>query len=180
MSEMGFGYYGSESGEEGSEDLSAQAPAGAEPKWFRDYMAKARKQNEELLGEVTRLRQESRQNAVAKVFEAKGFDPAAASLYGGEPEKVDEWLSTHGALLAKRPEGAPEGAEGGEQTPAGPPASSVPPEAQEQMQRMQSAGVGEAAAPRGSDAELAAAIGAATSMEELAAIFKANGSRFEF
>lgn len=168
----GFGYYDTEDGEQPESQDQQQRP----PKWYRDKLEADSKAMKEMREELDRLRQESRQAKVAQQFAAKGFNPAAAALYGGEPDKADEWLSTYGALLAQRPEG--DAQQGSEQIPAGPPASSVPPEVQEQMQRMQTAGVGPAARPQGSEAELAAAIKAANSPEELAKIMRANGSQF--
>lgn len=175
----GFGYYSSDEDGQAS-GLNEQAPAGAEPKWFRDYMDKARQQNAAMREELDKLRAESRRTKVAQEFAAKGYDPAVAALYGGEPDKVDEWLGTHGALLAKRPEGAESAQEGVEQAPAGPPASSVPPEVQAQMRQMSAAGTAGTAAPKGSEAELTAAIQAISSPEALAEFMRTQGSRFEF
>jgi hypothetical protein len=165
MSEYGFGYY------DGEEQEVQQAPQQQEqpqqeqsPKWFRDYMKKSQ-------AELKELRDKLAKKEVAEQFQAKGYDPAAAALYQGDPAKVDDWLTEHAALLAKRP-GAVE--EEVVAPPTGAPASTVSAEHQEQLQRMQSAGDG-AGSPQGSEAELVAAMKAARTIEDFEAVAKANG-----
>lgn len=161
-------------------DLNEQAPAGAEPKWFRDRMDKVSEQVNALVEENTRLKQAQAKSQVADALKAKGYDPSAAGLYTGEPARLDDWLTAHGGALAKLP-GAPEGQQQeGEQMPAGPPASTVPADGQAQMQRMQEAGTQGVAPPQGSEAELAAAIKAAGTPEEFAKFMRANGSQHDW
>jgi hypothetical protein len=169
MSEYGFEY-----GE--TEELGEPQSNPQGPKWFREYMDKVSGQLGELKAENDRLKATQRQSEVAEALKAKGYAPTAATLYGGEPTKLDEWLTQHGSALAKLP--APEG-QGGEsegQPPAGPPASSVPLDGQGQMQRMQEAGTQGVAPPQGSDKELAAAIAACQTPAQFAELMKAHGS----
>jgi len=164
MSEYGFGYYDGEDTEAAEQAPPPAAPQQEQsPKWFRDYMKKSQ-------SELKELRDKLAAKEVAEQFQAKGYDPAAAALYQGDPAKVDDWLTAHAALLAKRP-----GVEEEIVTPpTGAPASTVSAEHQEQLQRMQSAGDG-AAAPQGSEAELVAAMKAAKTVEDFEAVAKANG-----
>lgn len=175
MSEYSFG--GGDSGY--VPDLNEQAPAGAEPKWFRDRMDKVSEQVNALVEENTRLKQEQARNQVADALRAKGYAPHAASLYTGTPEKLDDWLGTHGAALAKLPADGQE-QQGETQAPAGPPASTVPADGQEQMRRMQEQGTQGVAPPQGTDKELAAAIAACKTEEEFAQLMRANGNAHDF
>jgi hypothetical protein len=172
MSEYGFGYY------DGDQDPQAQqAPAqepsqGKEPQWFRDYMKKTSQ-------EMSELRQKLAEKDAAEALRSRGYDPSAAALYRGDPAKVDEWLNTYGSALAKIPgsETSVSGQEEQEQ-PAGPPQSVVSPESQAALARMQAAGAEGAAAPQGSDQDLAARLAATSTPEEYQAIMRANGNPF--
>lgn len=159
--------------------LMEPAPAGAEPKWFRDRMDKVSEQVNALVEENNRLKAAQSRSQVADALKAKGFDPAAAGLYTGTPDKLDDWLTAHGGALARTtaPEG---GASEEQQAPSGPPASTVPADSQGQMQRMMEQGTQGVAPPQGSEKELAAAIAAAKTPEEFAQIMKAHGSQFHW
>lgn len=175
MSEYSFGY-------EESDDTSGLGESQNQqqgPKWFREGLDKLSSQVKELKAENDRLKADKTRSQVQDALKAKGFDPAAAGLYAGEAEKLDDWLGTHGAALAKLPADSGEGGEEG-QPPAGPPATTVPADAQAQMRSMQEAGATGAAQPQGSDKELAAAIAAARTPEEFEQIMKANGNRYDW
>lgn len=173
MGEYDFGYDGDGNGP----DLSEPAPAGAEPKWFRDRMDKVSEQMNALTAENDRLKQAQRQNKVADTLKAKGYAPNAAQLYTGEPDGLDDWLNSHGSALAKLPAAGGEEAE--PEVPQGPPPSSVPAEGQEAMQRMSEAGTSGAAAPQGSEKELEAAIRAADPAQ-FEQIMKQHGNRYQW
>lgn len=150
----GMGYYDGDNygdglGDDGQQFGQApqQTPKGNP---LRDHLKKVedqlealRKQNEALLGE-------NRQNKITAQLQAKGYDPAVAALYGGEPEKLDEWLTTYGPMLKQQ--SADTSAQGATQQQGGAPASTVPAEGQAALQQMQQAGTG-AAAPQGTEAE---------------------------
>lgn len=147
------------------------------PKWFREGLDKLSSQVSELKAENDRLKAQQRQAEVADALKAKGYAPAAATLFTGEPAKLDDWLTANGGALAKLPQ---EGQEQGEQAPAGPPATTVPASGQEQMQRMQEQGTQGVAAPQGTDAEIAAALKAAQSPEDFAKLMQSYGSQFDW
>lgn len=173
MSEYSFG-----DGDSGYvPDLNEQAPAGAEPKWFRDRMDKVSEQVNALVEENNRLKAAQARNQVADALKAKGYDPAAAGLFSGTPDKLDDWLSAHGGALAKV---SAEGQQPGEVQPPGPPASTVPADGQEQMRRMQEQGTQGVAPPQGSDKEVAAAIAACKTDDELNELMRSHGSRHDF
>lgn len=149
-----------------------QDPQG--PKWFREHMDKVSDQLKELRAENDRLRTERQKAEVENALKAKGYAPGAASLFQGEPNKLDDWLKDHGDALAKLPDGGAEG----QQPPAGPPASTVPAEDQQALAAMQQAGTGGVATPLGSDAEQAAQLRNAKTPEELNALLRAQGNLF--
>ena len=169
MSEYSFGY-------DDSDDMSGagEQPSGQQgPKWFREYMDKVSGQLSDLKAENDRLKADQVKDQLKDTLKAKGYDPAAAGLFTGTPDKLDDWLGTHGAALAKLPA---EGQEQGEQAPSGPPASTVPADGQEQMQRMAEAGTQGVSAPQGSEAELVARLKNASSEEEYNEIMRAYGN----
>jgi hypothetical protein len=172
LSEYSFGY------DEGQAlGLEEQAPANAEPKWYRDRMDKVSDQMKSMAEELKALRAKDLTAELAKKFEAAGVNPSASALYQGDPAGVDDWLKANGGLLAKLP--AAEGQQEAEQqAPQGPPATVVSPEGQAQMAVMQEAGANGTAAPQGSDQEQAAAIAALNSEEDYAAYMRAQGNRF--
>lgn len=173
MSEYGFGYYDGDQDPQ-AQQAPAQEPQSEEraPKWYRDRMDKVSK-------EMAELRQKLAEKDTAEVLRSRGYDPSAAALYRGDPAKVDEWLNTYGSALAKIPgsETSVSGQEEQEQ-PAGPPQSVVSPESQAALSRMQAAGAEGAAAPQGSDQDLAARLAATSTPEEYQAIMRANGNPF--
>lgn len=150
------------------------------PKWFRDYMDKVSGQLAEVKAENDRLKMERRQATVAETLKAKGFAPNAATLYTGEPEKLDEWLGTHGDALAKLPT-APEEPNGepAPEAPSGPPETTVPADQQNQMKQFSEAGQG-AAPSGGSDKELAAAIASAKSRQEVNDLMARHGNPYDW
>lgn len=172
MSEYSFGDM-SYSG--GQPDGQQEPPA---PKWFRDYMAKAAQDKAELQAEIEKLTAEKRQTEIASAFEEKGYTRAAAALYQGEPDQVDAWLSTHGAALAKTGEQQQGTRPPGEMTPPQAAAPAVPPSLQADLTKMQQMGQSTAAAPLGSDDELAAALAATSTPDEFYNVASANGWQF--
>lgn len=176
MSEYSFGSFDPDDDPSGlGETGDQQSQQG--PKWFREGLAKLSGQVNELKAENDRLKAEKKQQAVGEALKAKGYAPQAAGLFTGEPDKLDDWLATNGGALARF---APEGEQLGEQAPSGPPASTVPADGQEQMQRMQEQGTQGVAPPKGSEAELAAAITACKSEEEFAQLMKSQGSPYDW
>jgi hypothetical protein len=164
-------------GDDLSDDMSDLSEAESRPKgpqWFRDGLAELSGQVKELRAENAALKATQVKNQVADTLKAKGYAPNAAELFTGAPDKLDDWLGTYGAALAKLPG---DGQEQGEQAPPGPPASVVPADGQAQMQRMAEAGTQGVAPPQGSDKELAAAIAACQTEEEFEALMRASGSR---
>jgi hypothetical protein len=147
------------------------------PKWFRDYMETASKQIKLLEQQLAEANETKRQASLTQIFEDKGYAASAAALYTGDPAQVDEWLSAHGAALARKdqvPPAAPPVP--GEMPPAG---SAIPPAAQADLQKMQSMGSQTAAAPGSSgDDELAAALRATSSPEEFAQVAAAHGWQY--
>jgi hypothetical protein len=126
----------------------------------------------EMRDELNALRQEAKTAQVAKVFQAQGFNPAAASLYTGEPDKVEEWLTANGSMLA-RTEGQQQPTK--EQVPAGAPASSIPPASQQGMAAMNAAGTDGSAQQLTGDDAIAAALAATTTPEEFQQVARAHG-----
>lgn len=169
MSDYGFGYDENDSqgqGQRPAQELQSEERA---PKWYRDHMEKTSR-------EMTELRQQLAKRDVAEALKAGGYDPGAASLFQGDPAKVNDWLTANGSFLAKVGSAEPVVEQG--QQPAGPPATVVTPESQAALARMQSAGVEGAAAPLGSDQEMAAKVAACNNDDELNALLKANGNKF--
>lgn len=171
VSEYSFGEY--ESGEELGEQPMQQGP-----KWFRDYMDKVSGQLTDLKAENDRLKATQQRAELEATLKARGYAPQAAGLYAGDPTGLDDWLSANGAALAKLD--APEGQEQRQEQPAGPPASTVPADGQEQMQRMLEQGTQGVAPPQGSDKEIAAALDAARTPEEFAQLMQAHGSPYQW
>ncbi|MFF3363585.1 hypothetical protein [Streptomyces misionensis] len=173
MSEYGFDY-----DETGETPGLGETGASEGPKWFREGLAKLSGQVQELKAENAALKQKQQRSDLEDALKAKGYAPQAAGLFSGDPTKLDEWLTANGDALAKLPAAPGEGS--GEQAPLGPPPTTVPADGQEQMQRMQEQGTQGVAAPQGSDTELAAALKAAQTPEQLAQIMQANGNPFDW
>ncbi|TXS35068.1 hypothetical protein [Streptomyces sp. t39] len=169
MSEYSFGY--DDSGEQ--PDLGEAGAGQQGPKWFRDGLDKLSNQVQELKAENDRLKAAQVKDQLKDALKAKGYDPAAAGLFAGTPDKLDDWLTAHGGALAKLPA---EGQEQGEQAPAGPPASTVPADGQEQMQRMAEAGTQGVSAPQGSEAELVQRLRNASTEAEFNEIMRGAGN----
>lgn len=173
MSEYSFGYE-----EPGDMPGAGEQPSVEQgPKWFREYMDKVSGQLKAIQAENETLKAEKTRSQVEDALKAKGFAPQAAGLFQGAPDKLDEWLTANGGALAKLPD---QGEQPGEQAPSGPPASSVPADGQEQMQRMQEMGAQGVAPPQGSDKELAAAIAACRTEEEFAQLMRSHGSTHDW
>lgn len=174
MSEMGFGYYTGDLGDnQDGEDLNQQTPQQPGQKsGLRQYLDKLEERTKEQDKLIQQLLGESRRNKVADALEAKGYDRGVAALYQGDPDKVDEWLTTAGNFLAKKD---------GVQTPPAnqaPPAdSTIPPEGQAQMQQFQQAGQN-AAPPAGSDAEQAAFMATIDDPQKLTDYLASQGNEF--
>ena len=174
MSEYSFGEFD-------PDDMSGagepQASGQQGPKWFRDYMDKVSGQLKAIQAENEALKAEKKTQAVSDALKAKGYAPAAATLFQGEPDKLDEWLTANGGALARLPEGQQQGEE---QTQQGPPASTVPADGQEQMRLMQEQGTQGVAPPQGTDNEIAAALKAAGSLEDFAKLMQSHGNPFDW
>lgn len=175
MSEYGFGSFDPDDDTSGLGETNDQQQG---PKWFREGLAKLSGQVNELKAENDRLKAEKKQQAVSEALRAKGYAPQAAGLYQGEPDKLDEWLTANGSALAKLPEGQQQGEQ--QQTQQGPPASTVPADGQEQLQRMQEQGTQGVATPQGTDNEIAAALNAAGNLEDFAKLMKSHGSPYDW
>jgi hypothetical protein len=119
------------------------------------------------------LLKENRDTKIAAQLQAKGYNPAVAGLYAGEPEKLDEWLTNVGPLLAQTP--ADTSASGAAGQPGQPPASTVPAEGQTAMQQLQGAG-GQAAPPQGSEAEQIAQMRMAQDPQKLMEYLQSQGN----
>lgn len=184
LSEYTFGDMSYSGGQpsDGQHSGVGEGQAEQSPKWFRDYMAQAKQQNEQLQAQIQELTAEKRQTEIGNAFEAKGYARAAAALYQGEPDKVDDWLSTHGGALARtggamdippqqgsRPPGEMRPAQ---QAPA------VAPSAQADLQKMQQMGQGVAVAQANSDDELAAALAATQTPEQFQQVAAAHGWQY--
>lgn len=173
MSEMGFGYYTGDLGDgtqDGADDLQQQQaqtqsqPQQQQGNGLRQYLKTLEENNKAMKDQLNTLVAESRRNKVADVLEAKGYDRGAAALYQGDPDKVDDWLTQTGGLLAKRPEAQQgQGAAGQAQQQA---AGTVPLEGQAQLQAFQQAGQN-AAGPQGTDAEQAAELAKFDTIEKM-------------
>lgn len=168
MSDMGFGYYGAPD----SEGAPNVPSADQGPKWFRDKLDADAKAMAEMKAELAQLRQQAQQAQVAKTFEAQGFNPAAASLYQGDPDKAEEWLQTNGAFLA-RSGSVQEPAR--EQVPPGQPQSTIPADSQQGMAQMNAAGADGSAQQLTGDDAIAAALAATRTPEEFQQVARAHG-----
>lgn len=175
VSEYSFGYNDADDMSDLGETNPQQSQQG--PKWFREGLDKLSGQVKELQAENDRLKAAQQRSQVENALKAKGFAPQAAGLFKDDPAKLDDWLTANGGALARL---APEGEQQGEQAPSGPPASVVPADGQEQMQRMQEMGTQGVAPPQGSDKELAAAIAACQTEEEYAQLMRAHGNQHDF
>lgn len=157
----GFGYYdgdiydGQDSSDDGTLNAQQQAPQQNKGNPLRDHLKKVEEQNATLQTQLSALLKKQRDTEVAEGLKARGYEPAAAALYGGEPEKLDEWLTTFGPMLNKTPSDTSGQGQGQQQ--GGAPASTVPADGQAALQQMQGMGQ-QAAAPAGSDAEQMAQI----------------------
>ncbi|MGW2513656.1 hypothetical protein ACWC0A_30530 [Streptomyces scopuliridis] len=174
MSEYSFGY---DPADESSDlgETSDQQPQG--PKWFREGLAKLSGQVNELRAENAALKTAQVKTQVEDALKVKGYAPAAAGLYTGDPAKLDDWLTANGGALAKLPA---DGQESLEQAPQGPPQTVVPAQGQEAMQRMAEQGTQGVAPPQGTDNEIAAALKAASTPEEFAKLMQSHGSRYDW
>jgi hypothetical protein len=136
--------------------IEPQAQTPQAPKWFRERMDEVSETLKGLKAENERLKESQRQTQVAEALTAKGYASTAAGLYQGDPAKLDDWLGTYGAGLAKT-DGAAAGEAG--QGVQGTPQTVVSPESQAAMQQMAAAGQGATAAMAGDD-QLAARLAA--------------------
>lgn len=172
MSDMG--YYGSP--EEGN-PFEAEQQVQQPPKWYREAMKNTGETIAGLRDEIAALKAENTRMKVGDLLESKGFARSAAALYAGDAEKLDDWLSAHGGSLARTGGATQTEVSAQETVPSGPPATTVPLEGQQQMQQMQTAGNG-GQVSAGSDAELAAALAAATNPGDFQRIAQANGWQY--
>lgn len=180
LSEYQFGgmsYSGGQPGQDQDSGFGDGQGQDQGPKWFREYMDKANQQIASLNAKLEAAETKERQAEIATVFASKGFNPAAATLYQGTPDKVDEWLERHGAALARSDNQQQDG-----NRPPGemPPAGGLDPSAQADLQKMQQMGPQGSTAPgASSDDDLAAALRATNSPEEFAKVARAHGWQYD-
>ena len=172
MSDMGFGY---NSYPDPDDPSQMQQSADKTPQWFRDKLEADSKALKEMREQMDQLRAENRQVKVAREFESRGYAPGAAAFYNGDPDKVDDWLTTNGSYLVKQ-----DGMSAAQQNLAnGTPASTIPTEGQAGIQRMTNAGnSGQEVTLTGDDA-IAAALAATKTPEEFQAVARANGWNYD-
>jgi len=134
------------------------------PKALREAYAALKKQNEELQTGLASIQKDINQQRVQTVFEALGA-PQAAKLYTGEPdpEKAKEWFTTMQSVFGGG-QGSPAPTDSGPALDAG---------TQDQFQRMTQAGAD--GVPMGNIESANAAVGSATSIEDLVNVYK-NGT----
>lgn len=176
MSEYSFGYDDTDDQSDLGE-TNSQQPQG--PKWFREGLAELSGQVKELRAENAALKAAQTRSELEDALKAKGYAPQAAGLFTGTPDKLDEWLTANGGALAKLPGDGHE-QPGEQQAQQGPPASTVPADGQADMQRMQEQGTQGVATPQGTDAEIAAALKAASTPEDFARLMQSHGNPFDW
>jgi len=164
----GDGGYG-----DGQQPVQQQQPKNP----LRDHLNRVEEQNKQLQQQLAALLKENQSAKITSQLQAKGYDPAVAALYGGEPDKLDEWLTSVGPLLAKQP--GSEGSQGGNQGQGQPPASTVPAEGQAAMQAMQQIGT-QAAPPQGTEQDQMAAIRNAQDPQALMQFLNGQGNPYHF
>lgn len=175
----GMGYYNGDIFDEDGNPIDPNAlgmqqePRQGNP--LRDHLKKVEEQNKTLQEQVAQLVAAQRRNAVADELQAKGYDRGVASLYDGDPAKLDEWLTQVSPFLAKTPTDT--SATGAAQGMGGAGGSTVPAEGQAALQQLQQMGQG-AAAPQGTEAEQIAQMRNAQSPEELMKLLNANGNPY--
>lgn len=152
-----------------------QPDSAVAPKFYRDYMDKVSQQLKALQDRNDALEAAQNRQFVKDALTAKGYAPEAAGLYTGAPDKLDEWLSANGAALARTGgEAAVEATQGAQ----GAPQSTVSAESQAQQQAFAAAGQGAAGVAASSEDQLVARLRNASSLEELEAIEREQGSRY--
>lgn len=178
----GMGYYGGDLFDDQGNpvDVNALGAQQAGPQQggnpLRDHLKQVERQNDDLRKQVEALVAHQRQNAVADALQAKGYDRGAASLYGGDPAKLDEWLTSNGQYLAKPSDTSGQGQAQGQGAAA---ASTVPADGQAALQQLQGMG-NQAAAPQGSDAEAIAQMRNAQSPEQLMQYLNSQGNPYHY
>lgn len=153
-----WGYEDPNAGNQGENELTG-------PKALRDAYAALKAQNEELKNGLASIQKDINQQRIATVFETLGA-PQAASLYQGEPDpvKAKEWFTTMQSVFGGGSGITPESVDS---TPG------LDPETQNQFQRMTQAGAD--GVPMGNIENAQAAVGSATSIEDLKNIYR-NGT----
>lgn len=175
MSDMGFSYNGYP---DQGDPAQTQEPGTSQekvPGWYREKMEKDSKALADMRAELDALRAESSRSKVAQKLEAQGYAPGAASLYTGDPDKVDDWLAANSAYLVKTetPSYAQHTAQGGT------PPSTVAADSQGMIQQMNAAGVdGNGQLLTGDDA-IAAALRATKTPEEFQQVARAHGWNYD-
>lgn len=159
--------------DQGQQYQQGPGPGQVQKNPLRDHLKKVEDQNAELQKQLSSLLARQRQNDVADALQAKGYDRAAATLYQGDPAKLDEWLATAAPLLAKQPTPMQGDGAAGQGTQA--PASTVPADGQAALQQLQQAG-SQAAPPQGSEAEQIAAMNSADDPAKLMQYLQSQGN----
>lgn len=177
----GMGYYNGDLFDQDGNPVDPSAlgaPQGAQSgNPLRDHLKKVEEQLKAVMEQNAELAAERRQNRIADELQAKGYDRGVATLYGGDPAKLDEWLNSNGQYLAKMPTDT-SGA-GQAQGQGGAAASTVPAEGQAALQQLQGMG-GQAAAPQGSDAEQISQMRNAQTPEALMQFLQSQGNPYHF
>lgn len=178
----GMGYYGGDLFDDQGNPvdpnaLGVQQGSQQQGNPLRDHLKRVEEQNENLRKQVEALVAQQRQNAVADELQAKGYDRGVASLYGGDPAKLDEWLNSNGQYLAKA--STDTSGQGQAQGQGGAAASTVPAEGQAALQQLQGMGT-QAGAPAGSDAEQISQMRNAQTPEQLMQYLNSQGNPYGY
>lgn len=176
----GFGYYDGDiyDGQDPSDGLGAQQAAQQNKgNPLRDHLKKVEDQNNALQAQLGELLKKQRATEVADALQAKGYDRGIAGLYGGDPAKLDEWLTQVSPFLAVKPSDT--SGQGGMQGQGAGAVSTVPAEGQAALQQMQGMGQN-AAAPQGSEAEQIAQMRSLQSPEALQDYLRTQGNPYHF
>lgn len=130
------------------------------PKDLRKQIAKAKRENADLLARLSDLEKQSRKRTISDVLIEKGLPAKVANLLPdtveADPASIDAWLTEYADIF-----GAPKGDDGGEQ-------DVVDEQTKAAHERVASATAG--GAPTGTAADLTAKIMAASSPAELSEI----------
>lgn len=153
-----WGYDTSDASQDNDQELTG-------PRALRDAYKALKAQNDELNQKLTSFLETQEKARIATVFETLGA-PQAASLYKGEadPEKAREWFQNMQAVFGGNQGSTPQVADS---------SPGLSQETQDQFQRMTQAGSD--GVPMGNIEAAQAAVGSATSIQDLMNVYK-NGT----